>query len=282
MSHLSLETLSRLVDEAPSTMEAAHLDLCDACRQELVDLRADVTALAALPALAPAGDAWPALERRLAEEGLVHAPARTRGGRGALLQMAAGIVLFVLGTGVGAFVLAPQQPASSAAPLATTPQETRAGDTDQAPSGAPRLAANTEPVDPVEAERAPQRAVPEQPQPSAPSSPAPQPAPRSDDVRFASNSPAEPRTAEEALAFMRSAESTYLEALTRYAEMAGGFEGGDPAARLAALEGIMLTTRAALGVAPADPVINGYHMTALAQRDATLRQIAATSSQSWF
>ena len=34
----------------------------------------------------------------------------------------------------------------------------------------------------------------------------------------------------------------------------------------------MLTTRAALGQSPADPVINGYHLTALAQRNATIKQ----------
>ena len=43
--------------------------------------------------------------------------------------------------------------------------------------------------------------------------------------------------------------------------------------RLAALEGIVLTTRAALNEAPADPVINGYHLTALEQRDALLREL---------
>jgi hypothetical protein len=66
------------------------------------------------------------------------------------------------------------------------------------------------------------------------------------------------------------------------AELGGGSDYGDPYARLAALEAITSITRAALGQAPADPVLNGYHVTATAQRDATLRQIAAQTTDSWF
>jgi hypothetical protein len=43
-----------------------------------------------------------------------------------------------------------------------------------------------------------------------------------------------------------------------------------------------MTTQAALNETPTDPVINGYHLTALAQRDATLRQVAAASSERWY
>ena len=89
-------------------------------------------------------------------------------------------------------------------------------------------------------------------------------------------------TAQEAAAAVRDAEQTYLSALTRYAELAGRTETTDPVARLAALESIVLTTRAALGQAPADPVINGYHLTALAQRDAVIKEIASKSKQTWF
>jgi hypothetical protein len=89
------------------------------------------------------------------------------------------------------------------------------------------------------------------------------------------------RTAEEAASRLRTAESGYLAALERYAELSGRIEEGDPLARLAALESIVATTRAALGRAPADPVINGYHLTAVAQRDALLRQVSA-SGQTWY
>jgi hypothetical protein len=65
----------------------------------------------------------------------------------------------------------------------------------------------------------------------------------------------------------------------------------DPVARQAALESILLTTNAALREAPADPVINGYHLTALAERDAVLKAIAVqqssdrrmvTNNNTWF
>jgi hypothetical protein len=94
---------------------------------------------------------------------------------------------------------------------------------------------------------------------------------------------AEAPTPDMATSRLREAEALYLDALGRYSQMMEGPRtGSDPAARLAALEGILLTTRAALEAAPADPVINGYYLTAMGQRDAVLRQIAATPADPWF
>ena len=93
---------------------------------------------------------------------------------------------------------------------------------------------------------------------------------------------AEVSTPEEAQEALLATEAAYAEALTRYAELTGNDVSGDPLNRLAALEGIVLTTRAALKEAPADPVINGYHLTALTQREAMLRQISRTSGEGWF
>jgi hypothetical protein len=94
------------------------------------------------------------------------------------------------------------------------------------------------------------------------------------------------RTAEEAGTRLRAAEEQYRAALSRYAELAGADATTDPVNRLAALEGIVLTTRAALKESPADPVINGYHLAAMGQRDALLRQISAARSgeaeQPWY
>jgi hypothetical protein len=73
---------------------------------------------------------------------------------------------------------------------------------------------------------------------------------------------------------LRRHEAAYFDALTRYAELFDGPSQLDPLERLAALEGIVLTTRAALEQSPADPVINGYHLSALSQREALLRQLA--------
>lgn len=88
-----------------------------------------------------------------------------------------------------------------------------------------------------------------------------------------------PEQAEQALI---ASEARYVAALSRYAELTGTDVTDDPLNRLAALEGIVLTTRAALREAPADPVINGYHLTALTQREAMLRQISNTDGDGWF
>lgn len=93
---------------------------------------------------------------------------------------------------------------------------------------------------------------------------------------------AQARTVGDAEAAVRAAEAAYLDALTRYAELSGAGRSTDPVNRLAALEGIVLTTRAALEEAPADPVINGYHLAALSQREAMLRQISSAADDEWF
>jgi hypothetical protein len=87
-----------------------------------------------------------------------------------------------------------------------------------------------------------------------------------------------------AAADLESAEAEYLAAMTRYAELAGSTRGVDPLNRLVALEGIVLTTEAALREAPADPVINNFHLTAVGQRDAMLQRIESATGDrdEWF
>jgi len=68
-------------------------------------------------------------------------------------------------------------------------------------------------------------------------------------------------------------------------EYAGSLDpaDGDPLARLAILETILITTGAALAEAPADPVINGYHLSAREARDAVLLRLAERDdSAEWF
>ncbi|HEY0672967.1 MAG TPA: hypothetical protein VGD27_11895 [Longimicrobiales bacterium] len=249
MSHLNLETLARLIDESPDPTEAGHLDICADCRAELEAMRADVSALHALPDPEPSAAQWIRLEQRLDREGLIR---RSWHWQPALLRMAAAVVIFVLGGISATLVMRPRdtqyltandtlrepvrQPTQSmAAPAATLAEN----DITPAVEAAPRpLSANVEPQQPA-------------------------------------------RTAQEAAARLRTAENDYLAALSRFAELSGRADQGDPLARLAALESIVATTRAALGNAPADPVINGYHMTAVAQRDALLRQVSA-SGQTWY
>ena len=247
MSHLTLETLARLVDEAPDPTEAGHLDLCAHCRAELEALRADSAALSSLADPEPSLAQWLRLEDRLQREGLMRRGSRWQR---PVLRMAAAIVIFLLG-GIAATLVMRQQPARYLTKVdrpATSPLQS------------PALEAN--PTATLAAE------------PVA----APQPAPQA--AQLAAVLPP-PRTAEEAAERLRTAETNYLDALTRYTELSGRVEAGDPVARLAALESIVATTRAALGRAPADPVINGYHLTAVAQRDAVLRQLSA-AEQTWY
>jgi hypothetical protein len=245
MSHLTLETLARLVDDAPDPTEAGHLDICPQCREELEALRADAAVLHALPDPDPSIAQWIRLEQRLEREGLMR---RSWRWQPALLRLAAALVIFVLGAVSATLALRPRERqlmTANDAPLRTV---TAQPETIYVPAAT--LAQNSLPA----AERAP--------------APAPVGAVAA-------------RTPEEAMARLRSVESDYMAALTRYSELSGRLDDGDPLARLAALESIVATTRAALGRAPADPVINGYHLTAVAQRDALLRQVSASGSN-WY
>ena len=245
MSHLTIETLARLLDEAPDSNEAEHLAACEECSREYEGLRADAAALAALPAIEPPAAQWFAVEQQLVAEGLLRRSTR-RGiaqWRGPWLQLAAALAIFVLGnytapllrgrTGEAPSQTVAQTPAAASAPELEIVRPGRAG----------QVANLTEP---------------------------------------AARTPAVPDDAVTAALAVREAEQLYLSALTRYSELAGRTAASDPLARLAALESIVLTTRAALGQAPADPVINGYHLTALAQRDATIKELATVADKTWF
>lgn len=223
MSHLTIETLARLLDEAPSAEEAAHLELCDECRVEFEGLRADAVALAALPVIDPPSEQWTIIEQRLRQEGLLQTPviALPRRTWRPVLQMAAALAIFAFG-GLSAMLMRPG-------------------------------------VEPVTASMG------------------------GGNGTLVANINTRPATLTEAQVAVRTAETAYLDALTRYTDLAGATDIADPLARLAALESIVLTTRAALGQAPADPIINGYHLTAVAQRDATIKRLtSASGNQTWF
>jgi hypothetical protein len=116
MSHLTHETLARLVDEAPTAAEAAHLGACAECRVVLDAMQEDVHALSMLPDIEPAPDAWPALEQRLDAEGLIRrrplfSPAR-------LSWAAAAVVVFMAGGVAGRMSADVLHPAPGAMPVA--------------------------------------------------------------------------------------------------------------------------------------------------------------------
>lgn len=120
MEHLTLEVLAALVDEAPGPEEARHLGSCDMCRKELEALRRQTEELEALPELLPPPGDWDVLEARLRSEGLVHDPGLLA--RLSLahtppwMRAAAGLVLFVSGTGLGAALASGGHPDGSSPP----------------------------------------------------------------------------------------------------------------------------------------------------------------------
>src|SRR5690606_31389971 len=98
MSHLSRETLARLVDEPPTAAEAEHLESCAECRQELDEMIALTAALGDLPdLLPPPADAWPALAERLRREGLVRPVPKVRRLSFPILRAAAAVLIFIAG-----------------------------------------------------------------------------------------------------------------------------------------------------------------------------------------
>jgi hypothetical protein len=275
MSHLTLEDLARLVDEAPGAHESAHLGTCEECRLQLDALRDDVQALSMLPDMAPPADSWAAIERRLTDEGLIRTRRSSRNVPWPrLAQLAAALVLFIAGSLAGRISAGPGGQMMADAPSAGSAPAPTAGDTGAAPQDrtapAPVYVAAGQPaVQQHEAAQPPPRSAP----------------PANPNVTLASSGfdlSAQPRTMDEAITQLRQAEDLYLVALTRYAEMATQAEAGDPVARLAALQSIVMTTQAALNQTPTDPVINGYHLTALSHRDAALRQVAAATGDRWY
>ncbi len=267
MPHLSLETIARLVDEAPDAAERAHLDACVECRRTLEDMRADLAALQALPALEPPAEEWPAIETRLAAEGLLRHPRQRIAWQLSLLRAAAAVAIFVFGGFTGAIWTGQRLPASDERTALGPGPVTGPSITQQSPRVAAPARLEGGDVRPAPGLTRPVRSV--------------DPALADNPLAVALLTGRLPQTHDEAVLLLGEAEALYLSALTRLTEL-GPNDVGDPIARVAALEGIAAITRAALDRAPADPVLNGYHITAIAQREAALRQIAATTGGSWF
>jgi hypothetical protein len=84
-------------------------------------------------------------------------------------------------------------------------------------------------------------------------------------------------TVEQARQAQQRSEMRYRQATAYLAQHdSTGPIDGNPVAyrsRLAALDQVISTTRAAMREAPHDPVINGYYLNTLGQREATLRQL---------
>jgi hypothetical protein len=220
MSHLTPESLARLVDESPTADEAAHVAECPRCRDTLDDLRAQTVALGRLAAVAPPSDAWQKIAARVEADRI--APARSRPNAG-IIRSAAAVALFALGAATGVAV-------------------------SRARTGAASV--------PVPAER------------------------QTPGIVTVAEPPATP---DAALMRLRIAELMYTSALLDYAAITSPTPPKDAVARLATLETIVLTTRTALERAPTDPLINSYHLAALAERETLLGQLRRTpENKQWY
>jgi hypothetical protein len=284
MQHLDLEAIARLVDEAPEPHEAEHLRGCLVCRRELAELREQTEALAELGGMEPPAGAWAALEVRLTEEKLIRTPAPARG-RVLLLhrppmRIAAALALFLLGGAAATFW---QGSGADGRVAADTAPPAEASDAVQQPGRIQGL------VDPeLVYDRTPDAA--------------PAAAESSNGARLAMNgaAPAESRPAavvppqrtaprratraeaNEAARELVQAQAEYVGALQRVAAIADPASGNAPETRLAALEQLVQLTAQALERVPGDPVINGYHLAAVAERDALRREMARDATTEWF
>ena len=221
MTHLTTESLARLVDEPATSAEQAHLEQCAACSATLAELRVQTTALAALPSYAPPADEWNAIAARLRDDHRRRDRWFVNLGR-----VAAAIALIAVG--------AASQAALSASRAARAANEGAQDTVNGAPATRGGVA-----VDLISA--------------------------------------GAPKTLDEATSRLRVAETMYQRALLDYASLASPQPPQDAVARLATLEAIVLTTRAALERAPADPLINTYHLAAQAERESLLGQLRRRS-----
>lgn len=241
MSHLSTERLAALGDEEPTAAEAAHLAVCAECARERSAYRSLVAmAHAERDAIGIPLTRWDSIASALANEQVTMARVATGA---ATVAPARGRTVRLLRTPIraaaGFLLLAGGamigRVSTGASPL---------------PFGAARSSATTQStaganagITAVSRER--------------------------DSVTFASVEDAR-------LAQLRS-EATYQQAAAFLAEhdsVAGSDYNPEMVkSRLAALDQMISTTRAAMREAPHDPVINGYYLTTVGQREVALRQL---------
>lgn len=94
-----------------------------------------------------------------------------------------------------------------------------------------------------------------------------------------------PATVEEAAETVRLAERQYIDAWLQYRHLVDS-QGepsliGDPTSRFAAIEALVAAGRAAVKEAPTDPFVNGVLVSALAEREAILRNASLTGDETF-
>lgn len=271
--HLTLEALARLLDEPPAPGEAAHLRDCLVCRREAAALREQTQALAALGG-APPAHAWDELEARLRREGLIRGgpPRRRTVGTRPGMRAAAAVALLLLGGSAGALLWPERTPVPVAVVdgvVVTRSDEASVG-TDPQPEEVRYVA--TPPVRDASGERLALHAEPARPAAARVYSAVPEPPA----VR------ATAREADRAARELLEAQAGFVAALHALAGMADPASGNDALTRLAALDRLVELTADALEAAPGDPVVNGYHLAAAAERDRLRREIERDTRIAWF
>lgn len=98
MSHLSIERLAAMADDAPSADELSHLATCPACASERAAFeRLTEVAVRESSRLVPPITTWESLRPALAAEGLIATSSNVRGGRRPRWLQAAAAVLLLAG-----------------------------------------------------------------------------------------------------------------------------------------------------------------------------------------
>jgi len=234
MSHLSTDRLAALGDDEPTPAEAAHLNACAECTRERVAYRTLVAmAHAERDSIGLPLTRWDAIAGALAADAPVQARPRI-----ALAPPAAK-------TAIRRFMRMPLQ---AAAAVLLVAGGVFAG----------RMTANLPTVPVVARSDVPGRSAPVRNVGLS-----------ADSVFFSS--------VDEAREVQLRSEAIYQQAAAFLADHdSSGASDGNPVvvqSRLAALDQVISTTREAMRQAPHDPVINGYYLTTLGQREATLRQL---------
>ena len=240
MSHLPTERLAALIDEPPSAAEIAHLAACAECaREREVFLRLAETAAAEPARIGAPLTTWESLAPALAADGIIDAGERPIGGRGgATIRTRASHPWRLAAAGLlltAGGVIGGRLWAGAAAFPVTATIEARG--------------------------------------PGAPGSPI------AATTKMVSDSAPHFASIEDARAAQLQSQLVYQSATAFLAQRdTAGRPADSPAAirtRLAALDRAHEVMGEALNAAPYDPVINGYYLNTLGQREATIRQLNA-------
>lgn len=237
MSHLSTERLAALGDEEPTPAESTHLAACGECARERAAYRTLVAMThAERDAIGLPLTRWESIAGALAADApaAVNTPALALSRRG----------------GEHHLLRTPLRAAAAVLLLAGGAMAGRVS------AGAPPLPLSERTTQPSSADAGATSAA---------------------NVALRATDTASFTSIDDARVAQARSEALYQRAVAFLAEHdTAGVGDGSPVAvrsRLAALDQVITTTREAMRQAPHDPVMNGYYLTTLGQREATLRQL---------